>query len=513
MELSEMSSTKEGNSTSVPVVIIGGGPVGMSTALGLAHHGVRSLLIEQNAGTVRESRAFGVWTRTLEIIRDWGSLEALQQAGTLYKKLEPVDARNERILFSFDFGILDEITAAAGAMILPQNATEGVLRELVRQHEECEVRIAQCLGVEQDAEGVYVHIVEDGGERVIQAQFAVGCDGAHSIVRKSLGLELQGTTYPTRMVLSDERIEEQGLGHLRFAVHKSGFLASVRFAPNLWRVMVTVLDTLNDEEAIADARQAARVRDLFGDRTHETIWISQFRIYRRHVQRFRVGRILLAGDAAHLNSPAGGQGMNSGIQDAENAAWKLAAALRGGDMDRLLESYHKERWEAIVSHVEQNSDRNTSLEFNMPAFLKPTLLALLGYAIHARPISIQFARNFSMLDLTYTDSPLLIQGHKLVGTRLDDLKIDGSRRISDCFSGHTGILACNTPDIENSIGGVPVVHIPSIPRAWGLHKPACIILRPDRHVGAVIENPTNMRIAYALQTTTGQVIKGASTSH
>ncbi|HLG79008.1 MAG TPA: FAD-dependent monooxygenase, partial [Ktedonobacteraceae bacterium] len=217
---------------------------------------------------------------------------------------------------------------------------------------------------------------------------------------------------------------------------------------------------------------------------------SQFHLYRRHVERFRVGRVLLAGDAAHLNSPAGGQGMNSGIQDAENAAWKLAAALNGGDHDRLLESYHQERWEAVVSHVERNSDRNTRLEFGMPAWLKPTLLSLLGYAIHIGPISLQFARNFSMFDTTYTDSSLLSGRQRLVGTHIDDRRVHGNQRISDLLGGRAGIVAVKTPELGNMIDGIPVVHLPDTPRNWDIHGPSAVVVRPDHYIGAVVEKPT-----------------------
>jgi hypothetical protein len=197
--------------------------------------------------------------------------------------------------------------------------------------------------------------------------------------------------------------------------------------------------------------------------------------------------------------------MNSGIQDAENVVWKLAATLQGGDMECLLESYHQERQEAIVSHVEQNSDRNTQLEFGMPAFLKSALLALLGYAIHIPPLGTQFARNFSMLDIKYTHSPLLVGRHRLVGSHLDDGKIDGQQRVSDFLKGHAGIVAFQAPSLGNSLDGIPVIHTHHVLKSWGLRGPACILVRPDQYVGAVVEGPTAENMREVVRTALGCV--------
>lgn len=473
-----------------PVVIVGGGPVGLATALGLSHHGVRSILIERDVSPVRESRAFGIWARTLEVLRDWGVFDNLVAAGDFFRKLSPVNAATERPIIDFDFATLDHASATAGVLIIPQNVTERVLRAAVESRSECKLVVAECTGIELRADSVGVRIAQaGGGEAIVNASFVAACDGSHSFIRQALGLRLEGETYPNRMVLSDERIDEQGLGHLRFAPKYAGFLAAVRFQKDLWRVMATVPDSMSDEEAAAPESRGARLRALFGDRAHETVWSSQFRVHRRAIRTFRQGRVLFAGDAAHLNSPAGGQGMNSGIQDAENLAWKLAHAVRGGDVDVLLDSYHEERHEACVEHVQKNSDRNTQVEFNMPAWLKPALFGLVDAAIRIGPIGEKLARGFSMLDVNYTHSPLLVKNHDLVGVRIDDLAVVGGGRVSDRLKGRPGIISLGkVPDVA-SIATLPVAALSTEPR-WHVRSPAFVVVRPDRYVGAVVEAPS-----------------------
>jgi 2-polyprenyl-6-methoxyphenol hydroxylase-like FAD-dependent oxidoreductase len=171
------------------------------------------------------------------------------------------------------------------------------------------------------------------------------------------------------VLLTDEVVPgSEALGSPRIVLNRPGMLGGIQYAPGRWRVMTTLRKDAPDAAAYDESAHAERLRLIFGDGvTSTTGWQSLFRIHRRHAMRFVVGRFALAGDAAHLNSPAGGQGMNSGIQDAANLAWKFAYALDGGDGAVLLESYDLERREMIADTVERFTDRITHAAIGMPS--------------------------------------------------------------------------------------------------------------------------------------------------
>jgi 2-polyprenyl-6-methoxyphenol hydroxylase-like FAD-dependent oxidoreductase len=469
---------------------------------------VRSVLLERAPGPVLESRSIFLWPRTLEVYRDLGALDALLAAGAFYEAFRPVAAHDERPLLSLDFSdLLAGATAVRGFGAVPQDALERVLRRMVGARPECEVRLAECVGLEQDRAGVDVRLVEGGREATVRGRFVAGCDGARSTVRGALGLKLVGKTYRTDFVLADERVDGHGLAPLRVAVQEPGFLAAVRYAKDLWRTVGTVPESAGDERVLSEAALATRAAALFGRREREAVWASRYRVHRRLAERLRVGRVMLAGDAAHLSSPSGGLGLNAGIQDAENAAWKLAAALRGpeAEAERLLDSYDRERREAIATRVHGNSDRNYRVECGTPAALRPALFRLAAAAVRARPVAEIAARNLSMLDLRYSDSPLLVPGHRLVGARLDDLALGDGRRLSGLLRGRPGLLlSFGAPELGEGIGGVPVYHAGRPPRGWGLRAPSCVVVRPDRHVGAVLDHPTTASLAGASRVALGR---------
>ncbi len=192
-----------------PVIVVGGGPVGFSLALGLAHHGVRSIVLEKEVQPSTESRALGVWARTIEILRDWGAADALCAAGTYYTAASIHDARDGRPLFTIDFTTLSDVFDNPGGLIVPQYDTERVLRERAIGTGMCDARTGwEVTGIEQDDSGVRVTAKNGAAESTLRCAYAVGCDGAHGITRRLLGMSLDGTTYGNRAVISDERLED-----------------------------------------------------------------------------------------------------------------------------------------------------------------------------------------------------------------------------------------------------------------------------------------------------------------
>jgi 2-polyprenyl-6-methoxyphenol hydroxylase-like FAD-dependent oxidoreductase len=481
-----------------PVIIVGGGPVGLSLALGLARYGSGSIILERNNAPVRESRAAVIWPRTQEILRDWGAYAPLRQAGRFARVLRGVNARTQATFVTIDFSAIDDVFDDPGALMLPQSHTERILRELVANTPLCTLRTGITVtGLTQDREGVDVCFDGASGTERLRASFVVGADGAHGVVRQAVGLTLQGMTYDTRVVLSDETVNADiapdVTARVRFDL--PGLRGAIRFGDRSWRVMASVPKELSDEDALAPLAHRQRLHELFGDIPCETQWSSLFKIHRRHAQRFVVGRVMLAGDAAHLNSPAGGQGMNAGIQDAANLAWKLALAVRSRDCaDALMESYDLERREIITDTVERVTDRITRFGITFPMRARQFAIRTFARAVRGRGMQRKLCRGIGMLSGRYGSSPIIDTRHPLAGRRIDDLRLADGSRINAQREGQAILLVAGDFALD-----LPHVRIPAPPKRWHVKPPVVLVVRPDGCVAAVIERPTRERIEAAWQ--------------
>ena len=479
-----------------PVIIVGGGPVGLSLALGLARYGASSVVLERNAEPVHESRAAVIWPRTQEILRDWGAYAPLRAAGRFARTLRGVNARTQATFVTIDFSAIDDVFDDAGALMLPQSHTERLLRDLVQQHPSCELRAGVTVtGLAQDRDGVDVLYDEANGSGRLRSAFVVGCDGSQGIVRPAIGLTLQGMTYDTRIVLSDETLGADVAPDVtaRVRFDRPGLLGAIRFGERSWRVMASVPKELSDEDALSPLAHRERVRELFGDASVETEWSNIFKIHRRHAQRFAVGRVMLAGDAAHLNSPAGGQGMNAGIQDAANLAWKLAFALRSQSCAAaLIDSYDRERREIITDTVERMTDRLTRFGITFPTRARQFVIRTLSRAVRGRGMQRKLCRGIGMLNGRYTKSPIIDERHPLAGRRIDDLVLDDGSRINARRGGEALLIVAGDYTLD-----LPHVRVPTPPKRWHVKAPVVLIVRPDGCVAAVIDKPTAERIEAA----------------
>jgi 2-polyprenyl-6-methoxyphenol hydroxylase-like FAD-dependent oxidoreductase len=479
-----------------PVIIVGGGPVGLSLALGLARYGSASIILERNREPVPESRAAVIWPRTQEILRDWGAYAPLRQAGRFARELRGVNARTQATFVTIDFSTIDDVFDDPGALMLPQSQTERILRELVGSNPLCALRTGAVVGgLAQDQSGVDVFVDGPSGHERLRASFVVGCDGAHGVVRQAIGLTLQGVTYDTRVVLSDETVNvdipPDITARVRFDL--PGLRGAIRFGDRSWRVMASVPKEISDEDALAPLAHRERVRDLFGDAPYETQWSSLFKIHRRHAQRFVVGRVMLAGDAAHLNSPAGGQGMNAGIQDAANLAWKLAFAARSErSAAALMESYDRERREIITDTVERVTDRITRFGITFPMRARQFAIRTFARVIRARGMQRKLCRGIGMLSGRYNTSPIIDARHPLAGRRIDDLRLVDGSRINARRAGQALLIVTGDFALD-----LPHVRVPSPPKRWHVKPPVVLIVRPDGCVAAVIERPSLERIEAA----------------
>ncbi|HSJ26034.1 MAG TPA: FAD-dependent monooxygenase [Longimicrobiales bacterium] len=423
--------------TDVPVAIVGAGPVGLALALGLARHGVGSALLEQNDGTSRTSRAPAIHVRTREVLRQWRIEHEFMELGTLLQPLTMHSvAPGADPLATIDFDVIEEEAHQPGLLVLEQSETERLLLAAVRRTGLCDVRFGtKVTGLVQRPASVTLDCSTRRARRQLTARYVVGCDGAGSFVRDAIGLSFDGLTYRLRPLLADVRVDEAvGLPWPRARTGPGDFAFTVRLRPGLWRIVhlqhaPTSGDGGSDDE-VSHTDVAACVHQLLGVRDFELAWGSRFQIHRRSAPAFRAGNVLLAGDAAHVHSPASGQGMNAGIHDAHNLAWKLAAALRDGDDGRLLDSYDVERRSVSVGTTSRYTDLLTRAFIQAPGFVRRLSWKALRGALGSTSLRRRIARRVAMIDLDYPASPLLRAGDRAAGVRLPDVMLhapDGGR--------------------------------------------------------------------------------------
>ncbi|MHB0934790.1 MAG: FAD-dependent monooxygenase [Armatimonadota bacterium] len=407
---------------SAPVVIIGAGPTGLSLALGLARQGVRSMLLEKKPATSEYSKAPGIHVRTREVFRQWGVEEHFLKAGVLKQAFTMYHAvPGRRPLVSLDMAELDAETDRPGILFLEQSITERLLLDAVRASGLCDVRFgAEAVGLAPRADGAVVTVRTYETEYRLDVPYIVGCDGASSFTRDALGLPFDGITYAVRPMLADVRVTDarDGLPWPRMCNAPGGLSFTFRLEPGLWRLVRIDLQAPPEGDEVPPEDVNRRVEELLGAGPVEVVWASRFRIHRRAVPRFRFGRVLLAGDAAHVHSPIGGQGMNAGIQDAHNLAWKLATTLNGGDEERLLDSYDVERHAVVVGNVSRYTNLMTRIFLQAPRFFRDLAFFLLRQALVSARFRRAALRRTAMIDLDYPASPLLHAEELSAGVRL-----------------------------------------------------------------------------------------------
>jgi 2-polyprenyl-6-methoxyphenol hydroxylase-like FAD-dependent oxidoreductase len=330
---------------SVDVLVAGAGPVGLSLASELVRHGVRCRIVEMNAGPSLWSKAAIIHARTLEAMNAMGLAEDVIASGRKVHGLA---------FYSGDQRIgevaVDNLDSPYPFMLgLSQRETELHLEQhLGRLGGKVERRV-ELASVRLGEDGVTATLRHDDGRReVVTTSYLCGCDGAHSVVRKSLEIPFEGSTYEEAVLQADVRIrwpfpvrEDEALF---FASARGALGALPVLTEGRYRLMVLLGPEQVYDPTLENFRLLMEERGPAGAVVEDPAWMTAFRFHHRMVPRYRTGRVFLAGDAAHVQSPVGGQGMNMGIQDAFNLAWKLALAIRGRARPAVLDSYHAERW-------------------------------------------------------------------------------------------------------------------------------------------------------------------------
>ncbi|MDG2013506.1 MAG: FAD-dependent monooxygenase, partial [Pirellulaceae bacterium] len=308
------------------VLIAGAGPVGLALAAQLNGMGIEVAIMEQRETPSQLSKAGVVWGRSLELLDLCMNADDFLRAGRPLRKALIFSEGQE--IAAIDFAKSDN-PFGTGVMI-PQNETERVITEHLESQGVSIRRGMELEGFEQHPQGVRCEVrSSDGQPEQWQADYLVGCDGAHSTVRHTLGLDFPGQQESHRWWLAD--VSAKGNmpdSEMVVCWSRSGILVLFRFTESKWRLIAekprTDPDTLHRDPTLADMQTLMKERGIGNIELYDPLWLSEFRINERKVDQYQVDRVFLAGDAAHIHSPVGGQGMNTGIQDACNLAWKIA---------------------------------------------------------------------------------------------------------------------------------------------------------------------------------------------
>jgi 2-polyprenyl-6-methoxyphenol hydroxylase-like FAD-dependent oxidoreductase len=390
------------------VLIVGAGPVGLTMAIELARYGVGVRIIDKAPRRTDKSKALVVWSRPLELFDRSGCSAALIDAG--YKADSVRISAGEKPLAHIKLEGLE--TKYPFALMIPQSDTERILDEFLNGlgvTVERSVEWKDFTASENSVVSSFQHA--DGREEALETPWLIGCDGAHSPVRHKLQKEFRGETMPIDWLLADVHLENVSWKpEIDIVWHSDGVLALFPISKDRYRVIADIGATQPDagpraDPTLADVQTILDKRFPGGGRASNPIWLTTFRINERKVEDYRSGRVFLAGDAAHVHSPAGGQGMNTGMQDAFNLAWKLAMVVHGAGSERLLSSYSLER-SPVAEQVLSVTGRATSMATmtgEAAQFLRNhTLSLVLGLA----PVRKFAANVMSELSVGYPHTPL-----------------------------------------------------------------------------------------------------------
>ncbi|MFC5723849.1 FAD-dependent monooxygenase [Streptomyces gamaensis] len=503
-----MSSLSTPVAGTADVLIVGAGPTGLLLAGDLAAAGVRVTVLEKRARQSNLTRAFAVHARTLELLDARSLAEELIATGPFVSSLRV--AGRARL----DLGALP--SRFAGVLFTPQYETERLLERRAREHGAEIRRATEVVGLRQDATGVEAEVRTSGaaprdadaavyddpyggahgapdpaGEEtasteLLRADWLVGADGVHSTVRRLIGMPFPGRAVLRSVMLADVRLktEPEELPSVRSVAEGIAFI--VPFGDGWYRVIAWRRGSDLPSSAPVDLEELrAVVKAAFGTDygLHDPRWLSRFHSDERQVPRYRDGRILLAGDAAHVHSPAGGLGMNAGLQDAVNLGWKLAAVVQMRADETLLDSYHAERHPVgqLVLRLSGAIVRTALLGSS----LSRGVASAAGLAARvAPPLGRRAALLVSGLSVGYPAPP---GAHPLVGRRAPDLPLaetaGGPTRLYEALRAGTYVRVLPRGGHAPEETGVTTVT-----RADA--RTTALLVRPDGYVAEATEAPT-----------------------
>ena len=517
----------------LPVIVVGGGPVGMVAALLLARHGVPSVVLESApARRTVGSRSICMQRDVLDVLERVGLGSRIAAAGVTWWTGRTYYREHEVLTITFP-----EQPAAAFPPFtnIGQSIVERMLDRQVAAEPLVDVRWGHtATGLRQDGDGVDVTASVAGGTRAtVRGTHCVAADGARSVVRDLLGLDFAGESFDDQFLIADVRARLPFAAERRFFFDPAwnpGRQVLVHPQPDdVWRIDWQVPQGFDLAAERANGGLDRRIRMVVGKADYELVWVSAYRFHQRCVPRMRVGRVLLAGDAAHVMSPFGARGLNSGIQDAENAAWKIAFERAGQGGPALLPSYDAERRAAALENLAVTGATMRFLVPRTPAE-REHRRSVLAAAAHDRDARARIDSGRLAEPFCYLDSPLTtpppaerlaafpsapgVARPPVAGVLCPDAPLRGGGRLRRLFGSAFTVLSAEGsgsvgPTSGAEQGWMAVHEVPldgladggRLARALGIEGGGAALVRPDGHLAAVL--PGRAGLAGALRRATG----------
>lgn len=384
------------------ILVAGAGPVGLVSALVLGQAGIQVTVVEAASALSMDLRASTFHPPTLDMLADYGLTETLIAQGLVARYTQQRD-RLEGVIAEFDMSLLKGDTDHPFRLQCEQWKLTQLIKQKLDALPHVQIRFSTRIdAVEQNGEQVKARLVCEGQSDEITADYMIGADGAWSATRRALDIEFEGFTYPERFLVISTDFEYADhlpkLSYVNYCSDPQEWCVLLR-VPTLWRVLFPTRPEESDEEVMSDEAVQRRLHNLVPQpQPYKTLHRTLYKVHQRVAQTFRQGRVFLAGDAAHINNPLGGMGMNGGVHDAMNLSRKLLQVLQGGESSALLDRYERQRRTIAIEYINASTARNKrEIEERDPAVRKQTQDELRATA--ADPARARaYLRKTSMID-------------------------------------------------------------------------------------------------------------------